>query len=268
MNQIQFLGTGWSHGVPMIGCDCRVCRERKPENVRRRSSLRLTDTDSNTIVIDVGPDFRDQAITFGIEKLDAVMITHQHADHVMGLDDIRRFTWQQPGPLTIWVEPGSLDRMNTLYPYVAQERSPAKAVPLVEFRAWQGPVRVGAWELIPHPVPHGDLPCVGVEIRCRAFRAGYVPDASGLPNDLIAHLQGVDVMILNALRHDPHPSHLSLEQSIELLKQIGATRSFVTHMGCPLDYHTLKTELPDRIEPAKDGLVIEVEEATVSPQSV
>jgi len=258
MNRLQFLGTGWSHGVPMIGCDCQVCTERRPENVRRRSSLCLTDSDSVTAVIDVGPDFRDQALTFGITQLDAVMITHQHADHVMGLDDIRRFTWQRNEPLHIWAEPGSIDRLKTLYPYVARERSPSKAVPLVEFVPWDAPVQVGAWELIPLPVPHGDLPCVGVEIRCGHQRIAYIPDASGLPDQLMEQLQGMDVMILNALRHVPHPSHLTLEQSVEYLQAIGAKRSFVTHMGCPLDYHVLVEELPEGIEPARDGLSLEI----------
>lgn len=209
-------------------------------------------------MIDVGPDFRDQALTFGIRQLDAVFITHQHADHVMGLDDIRRFTWQREERLPIWTEPQSIDRLKTLYPYVAQDRSPNKAVPLVEFAPWAQPVQVGNWTLTPFPVPHGDLPCVGVEIQCGTQKIGYVPDASDLPPEAKARLQGCDVMILNALRHVPHPSHLTLEQSVALLQEVGATRSFVTHMGCPLDYHVIQRELPDRIEPAKDGLILDV----------
>lgn len=257
MTRLRFLGTGWSHGVPMIGCGCPVCSGRAPRNIRRRPAIHLDDGDVS-VVVDVGPDFRDQALTFGIDRLDAVFVTHSHADHVMGLDDVRRYTWIRKAPLPVWAEPAARKRLGLLYPYVAEERGPALAVPRIHFLDWMEPVEVGSLCFTPFPVPHGNLPCAGVRIDTPAGAIGYVPDCSDLPPEALARLEGLEVMILNALRFHPHPSHLTFDRSRELLEQIGAPRSFFTHMGCPLDYHEIQPTLPDGLDLAYDGLVVEL----------
>lgn len=256
MNRLQFLGTGWSHGVPTLGCDCAVCRERRPGNVRRRASIRLRGPDDLTIVVDVGPDFRDQALAFGIHRLDAVLITHQHADHVMGLDDVRRFTWQREAPLHIHADPSTVERLHLLYPYVADVLTPGKAVPRVHFLPWVDDVSIGPFTFEPFTVPHGGLPCYGLRIHTPGLDIGYVPDCSDLPPHAKAVLAGVDIMILNALRMRPHPSHLTLDRSLELLQELGASRSYLTHMGCPIDYHQVSPTLPQTVHLATDGLEI------------
>lgn len=251
----RFLGTGWSHGVPMIGCDCPVCTAKHPRNNRRRPGLHLRAPDLS-LVIDTGPDFRDQVLTFGVDRLDAVFFTHQHADHVMGFDDIRRFTWHREHPLPVYADPRTLDRLTTVFPYVSRIRVAGKAVPRVDFLPWTEPVAMGPFTLTPFPVPHTDLPCYGVLIETPTRRMGYVPDCADLPTPLLELLRGVDVMVLNALRIKPHPAHLTLDRSLELLSEIGAGQSYLTHMGCDFDYPALNPKLPPRVEMAWDGLEV------------
>jgi phosphoribosyl 1,2-cyclic phosphate phosphodiesterase len=257
MMKLRFLGTGWSHGVPAIGCDCAVCTGNHPRNRRRRASVQLMDGDVS-VVVDVGPDFRDQALTFGINTLDAVFITHQHADHVMGLDDVRRFSWLRGDALPVWAERSVLKRLEELYPYATPQLHAGKGVPLIDFSIWTATVKVGGMNFTPFAVPHGAIPCFGVRIDGPGGSIGYVPDCSGLPAAALGVLQGVDVMILNALRITPHPSHLSLAQSLGYLEKVGAPQSYITHMGCPLDYVRENPDLPEGIEMAWDGLVIQI----------
>lgn len=255
MMKLRFLGTGWSHGVPALGCDCPVCTGGAAKNRRTRSSVHLSDGEVS-VVVDVGPDFRRQALKAGLAHLDAVFITHQHADHVMGLDDVRRYSWMQRTPLPIFGIPPVLERLAELYPYATPQPKAGTAVPLLDFTEWSGPVRLGNMTFHAVEVPHGGLPCVGLRIDGENGSIGYVPDCSELPEEALATLQGVDVMILNALRIEPHPAHLSLEQSLGWLEKVGAPKSYLTHMGCPLDYETLNPQLPDGVEMAWDGLEI------------
>ncbi len=256
MRRLRFLGTGWSHGVPMLGCECAVCQEQHPRNVRSRPSI-LLEWDGFVAVVDTGPDFRQQALRENLAQLDAVLITHQHADHVMGMDDIRRFTWSRSEALPIYSDAQTLQRLRVLYPYVSENLQPGKAVPKISFKEWSHPQQVGPFRISPLRVPHGDLICHGLLIETPAGKQlGYVPDTSGLPQAAEQALRGIDIMILNALRIDPHPSHLSLEQSLELLSILQATRSYLTHMGCPLDYLTLNPSLPTGVEMAYDGLAL------------
>ncbi|WFB35919.1 MBL fold metallo-hydrolase [Kiritimatiellota bacterium B12222] len=257
MIRLKFLGTGWSHGVPTIGCTCPVCTDTHPRNYRRRSSIQVMD-DAYSVVVDVGPDFRDQALSFQIQQLDAVFITHQHADHVMGLDDVRRFSWIQKSPLPVYAEGTVLKRLSELYPYVRQARTGGTAVPLIHFTPWQHPVTVGSMTFTPIEVPHAGMHCVGIRIDGDTGSLGYVPDCSGFSDEALAQLEDLDVMILNALRVEPHPAHLSLEQSLEWLGRINAKRSLLTHMGCPLDYEALNPQLPEGVEMAWDGLQLSV----------
>lgn len=253
MTTLTFLGTGWSHGVPVIGCTCTVCTEAHPRNIRRRPSIHLS-SDSVSVVVDVGADFRDQALRAGLQHLDAVFLTHAHADHVMGLDDIRRFTWMRETPLRLLAEPRTLDRVRELLPYAAPDLAEGKAVPQVSFTTWSEPVAVGPLTFTPFPVPHGGMPCLGIRIDTPGGSIGYVPDCNDLPAEIRPFLQDLDIMILNALRIRPHPHHLSFERSRALLEEVGATRSYFTHMGCPIDYTTVAPTLPPHLELAYDGL--------------
>jgi len=257
MTSLRFLGTGWSHGVPTIGCTCPVCTNPDPKNIRRRPSIHLVSGETS-VVIDVGADFRDQVLTFGVSHLDGVFITHAHADHVMGLDDVRRFTWGRETPLGIYAAPQTRSRLKDLLPYAAPSRAPGKAVPQVSFEEWNEPTQIGALSFTPFAVPHGNLECRGVRIDSPDGSIAYVPDCSDLPQDIRHHLEDLDIMILNALRLKPHPSHLTLDKCLELLDEVNASESFVTHMGCPIDYTTVAPTLPSHIKLAYDGLEVKL----------
>lgn len=253
-----FMGTGWSHGVPMLACDCRVCRGGHPRNRRRRPSF-LVRSRGHVSVIDTGPDFRDQAFTFGIERLDAVFITHEHADHMMGLDDVRRFTWERSEPMPIYSDEVTLARLRVVYPYVTEMRVPGKAVPKIRFTVWDRPVVLGGVEYSRLEVPHAEnMPCCGVLMRTGSARIAYIPDCSDLPAPVMDQLRGADCIMLNALRRNPHPAHLTLERSLELLSELKPVRGILTHMSCDLDYETLNPHLPEGIEMAFDGMRIGV----------
>lgn len=255
MIRLLFLGTGWSHGVPMLGCDCPVCRGADPRNQRLRASILLSDG-TRTVLVDVGPDFRQQALRAGIRQLDAVFVTHQHSDHTMGLDDLRRFSWARETPLPVWADSDTRERLKRVYPYAGTSRRAGQAIPLVEFNAWTEPVTIGDMCFRSFPVPHGNLPCFGVRIDTPSGRIGYVPDCSDLSPEAMNLLEDLDVMILNALRETPHPSHLTFDRSRHYLERLNAKRSFFTHMGCSLDYHVLQPTLPAGIEMARDGLEV------------
>jgi phosphoribosyl 1,2-cyclic phosphate phosphodiesterase len=227
--------------------------------MRRRPSIRLTATDQTTVLIDTGPDFRDQALSFGITQLDAVFITHQHADHVMGLDDIRRFTWMRTEPLLVRAHEDTVTRLRALYPYISEQHTRGTAVPRARFIPWNQPVTIGPFTLKPFGVPHTSLPCYGIRICTEGLDVGYVPDCSGLPSSARDALAGVDVLILNALRIEPHPAHLSLQQSLDLIAELSPPRAYLTHMGCPIDYDQVSPTLPDAVHLAYDGLELGLE---------
>lgn len=256
--ELRFLGTGWSHGVPMLACDCPVCTGGHPRNRRRRPSVQVL-SGGLTTVIDTGPDFKDQALTFGITRLDAVFITHEHADHVMGLDDVRRFTWKRAEPLPIYADAATLERLRIVYPYVTEVRVPGKAVPKIRFTLWDGPIEVAGVRYSRLDVPHAEnMSCCGVLLESGGMKTAYLPDCNDLPGAVMDRIRGAEVIILNALRHNPHPAHLTLERSLELLTDLKPKRGYLTHMGCDFDYPALNPQLPPGIEMAYDGLRIGV----------
>jgi phosphoribosyl 1,2-cyclic phosphate phosphodiesterase len=211
------------------------------------------------MVIDTGPDFKDQALTFGIDRLDAVFITHEHSDHVMGMDDVRRFTWKREEPLPIYSDPHTLERLRIVYPYVSEVRIPGKAVPRIRFKEWLEPVTFGGVQFTSLEVPHAEeMPCCGVLIESGDLRAAYLPDCNDVPASVMDRIRGSEVVMLNALRHRPHPAHLTLERSLELLQALKPKQGFLTHMGCDFDYAEMNPTLPPGIEMAYDGLRIGV----------
>lgn len=251
-----FLGTGTSVGVPMIGCDCPVCVSGDPRNRRRRSSLYLAGGGVR-LIVDTPPDFREQALEFRIPRVDAVLFTHSHADHVFGFDDIRRFNTIQNEVIPAYASAATVEDLKRVFSYFGQERIPGTYRPLVEFRVVREPFRVGGVAIRPLEVDHGDQPAYAFLFECEGRTLGYAPDCSGMSAATVNALRGIDVMILDALRHRPHPTHLTVAESLRLLERIGAKRSLMTHMAHDLDHAATQRDLPCWAELAFDGLVVE-----------
>ncbi|MBO4286842.1 MAG: MBL fold metallo-hydrolase [Kiritimatiellae bacterium] len=253
--ELTFLGTGTSTGIPMIGCDCPVCRSADPRNKRRRSCLYVK-TERTAFVIDTPPDFREQMIDADIRRLDAVVFTHAHADHIFGFDDVRRFnTLSGNVVLPAYGDPDTIAHIQHIFSYI--KTTPDRLGlfrPLIEFRPVTVPFEIGDVRLTPLDIEHGER-MTGYLIESGGARVGYVCDCHRIPEQSLARLTGLDAMILDALRTaPPHPTHLCLEESLALLARIGAKHSFLTHMGHDFDHAALERSLPPGVAPSYDGL--------------
>lgn len=252
--EIIFLGTGTSQGVPMIGCDCAVCKSADYHDKRLRSSI-LVKTGSFDFIIDTGPDFRTQMIRENISRLDAVLITHPHRDHLSGLDDIRAFNYSTKSSMPVYGNQNTLNHILREFDY-AFRLPKYPGVPDMDLKLIDDtPFILGDTKIIPINVWHYKMPVT-------AFRIGdlaYITDASSIDEDQKVKLFGVKTLVVNALRKEPHISHFSLSQAIDLSRQVGAKETFITHighrMGC---YQDLAKELPSGIFQAYDGLKLSV----------
>ena len=254
--KITFLGTGTSHGIPAIGCSCDVCRSTDSRNKRRRSSL-YVEAGGRHLIIDTAPDFRDQVLTFGVSRVDAVLLTHAHADHIFGFDDLRRFCFMQKMRIPVYGSQATLASMRDKFSYIFEESLWRATAPQVDFIEVDSPFPIADIEIEPLAVPHGPMLVYGYLIRHAGQSVGYFPDCSALDAMTVDRLRGVDVMILDALREEPHPTHLCLDESVELLRDIGAEQSYITHLCHALEHIRTQSRLPERIAVPYDGLVTE-----------
>ncbi len=252
--KITFLGTGTSHGIPAIGCTCDVCRSDDVRNKRRRTSL-YVEAGGHHVVIDTPPDFRDQVLTFGVSRVDAVLLTHTHADHIFGFDDLRRFCFMQDMSIPIYGSAETLKSMAVKFSYLFEDSLWRATVPQVDFVAVNESFTIGDVHVEPVEVPHGPMTVYGYVLRHDHRAVGYFPDCSSVDEALIERLQGLDVMILDALREKPHPTHLNLAGSVEALRRIGARKSYITHLCHNLEHARTQSRLPDGVHVPYDGLV-------------
>ncbi len=249
--KVTFLGTGTSTGVPVITCDCRVCRSKDPRDNRTRPSI-LVEWDGHAVLVDTSSDFRQQALRHRMHRLDAVLYTHHHADHILGLDDIRLFNWRQKMAIPAYGSRETLDALRRTFWYVFEESRKGGGKPAMALNTVDGSFNLLGKEIIPVPVLHGKMEITGYRIGNFA----YLTDVSQVPDSSIALLQGVDVAVVSALRPAPHPTHQSVEQAVELSGKIGASRTFFTHMCHDILHAETDGELPDGIRLAYDGLVL------------
>jgi len=254
--KVIFLGSGTSVGVPSIGCSCPVCTSKDPRNKRMRASI-CVEAAGKSLVVDTSPDFRTQVLAQGIARVDAVIFTHSHADHILGFDDIRRFNTIQNCIIPAYGSPHTIATMNRVFDYVHAEHVPGVFRPRVEFKEVVGPFDIGQAHIEPFSVTHGPTFTYGYRIEAGNRTLGYFPDCREMPESVIERLSGVDVMILDALRHKPHATHFSVEQSVAILKRIKAGQSFITHMCHDVDHAQTESTLPDSVRIAYDGLALE-----------
>ena len=254
--RVTFLGTGTSTGVPMIGCDCPVCTSPDPRNRRRRTSLYI-EAGGVHLVVDTPPDFREQALAYKIPRVDALIFTHSHADHIFGFDDIRRFNTIQGCVIPAYGSADTLRDLRRIYDYVNEAENPHGLYrPRVEFREITGPFAVGGVRVDPFPVEHGSETTLGYRFEEAGRTFAYAPDCVRIAEAHVRKLEGVDVMILDALRHRPHTTHFTVEASVGALRRIKAGRSYLIHMSHELDHGETQKGLPESMHVSYDGLTL------------
>ena len=252
--KLTFLGSGTSTGVPTVGCDCAVCTSTDPRDARLRPSVLLSFNGRN-VVIDTTPDFRTQALRAGLKRLDAVLYTHSHADHIMGMDDIRPFNFGRKDPLPVYGDERVIADLRRVFQYVFENKAPESAIPRIEVHVPAGPVELFGAIFEPFTVMHGRLPVTA----WRFGRTAYVTDFSEIPESGLERLQGLDLLILDALRHRPHPTHSHLANSLALVERLQPRRALFTHMCHELGHAGTEAQLPPGVHLAYDGLSVEIE---------
>jgi len=249
---IQFLGTGTSYGVPVIGCECPVCTSEDKRNRRRRAAVHVI-AGSSHILIDTPPDLRESVLDHDIRQVNAVLMTHAHADHIFGFDDLRPFYRMNGEPMPVYGAPDMLATMRSIFGYVEMEVPEGTSVLRVDFRPVTRPFTFADVCIEPIPVSHGANTMFGYLLEYGGNRMAYIPDCSAIPEESLARLTNLDIMILDALRHSPHPTHFCLSESVTMLKRINAGRSFITHLCHDLEHQATSDLLPPTIGVAFDG---------------
>jgi phosphoribosyl 1,2-cyclic phosphate phosphodiesterase len=258
--KLTFLGTGTSFGVPQIGCHCEVCRSPDPRDRRTRSGA-VVETDGGArLLIDTPPELRLQLTAAGIDRVDAVLYTHEHADHTHGIDDLRAISQRRGAPVPVYGAAETLESLARRFPYIFDDRvrpMPGTSKPEGKFTALTPgvPLRIADVDVVPVAVPHGPMPVLGYRIGALA----YVTDAKALPEAALAIFRGARVLVLNALLRTEHPTHLSIAEAVETARRVGAERTFLTHLTHENRHADLEAELPAGVQPAFDGLVVRVD---------
>ncbi len=247
------LGSGTSTGVPVIGCRCAVCTSAHPRNRRLRTGLRL-EWEGRVVLVDTSPDFRQQALTHDIGRVDAVLYTHAHADHVYGLDDLRIYNFRQKAAIPCYGSARTLDALRRYFSYVFEPGNEGGGKPQLELIPVREPFALLGREVVPVPVLHGGMEVFGY----RLGRFAYVTDCNRIPEESVGLLAGLDVLILGALRYRPHPTHFSVGEALAQAEALGARRTIFTHLAHEVDYTAPAAPLPAGVEFGYDGLAFDV----------
>lgn len=252
--RITVLGSGTSHGIPSVGCDCEVCASADPRDVRSRCAIAVHWRDK-VLVVDTPPEFRQQVIRSQIRRVDALLYTHSHADHIFGLDDVRRFNEMQGGEMPVFARPDVLDDLRRAFRYVFVTTQVGGGKPQLALHPLEGD-RL-EWEGLTVetiPVFHGNYPIT-------AFRIGdfaYLTDTSRIPETSLERLRGLDTLILDALRWEPHPTHFNIEEALAVVESLRPRRTFFTHLAHTVPHAETERTLPRGVRLAYDGLILNV----------
>ncbi len=253
---ITFLGTGTSTGVPVIGCSCRVCTSEDPRNKRLRQSVKI-EAGGKYFLIDTTPDLRVQLLRSPIPRLDFVLFTHSHSDHMMGLDDIRPFNFRQREAIHAFASPPTAKAVRRAFQYIWADTQIGGGKPQLELHEVSGPFTHEGIDVVPLPVLHGEWTILGFRIGGFA----YITDTNGIPESTMPLLEGVDVVALDALRPSPrHPTHFTIDESVACARRINARQTWLIHLAHEVDHAAVEATLPDGIRLAYDGLEIRMKD--------
>ena len=250
---VTILGSGTSTGVPVVGCCCPVCTSPDLRNRRTRCSALLRWA-GRTVLVDTTTDFRQQALREGLSAIDAVLVTHTHADHVNGIDDLRPFSFTADAPIPLYASPAALERLRRSFSYIFCESDDATVYrPRLHPSPLDGPFELFGRTVVPVPLVHGNGDALGYRVGPFA----YLTDCNAIPAASASLLQGLEVLVIDALRYRPHATHFNIEQAIDAARRLGVRRTLLTHLGHDVDHARLAAELPEGIEVAYDGLRLE-----------
>ena len=264
--KLVVLGSGTSHGIPVIGCNCDVCRSVNPKDKRMRASLYVKGSNGETAVIDTGPEFRLQALGVGIQKLDAVFITHDHADHIHGLDDVRPLC--NDTPLPVYCSPQTILELRERFSYVFKSTQYGGGKPKITFNEISSPVTVGNLKFTPIPVKHGDLDIFGwrIDENAKTRSIVYLTDLNAIPKTSLQIIGSPEILIIGGLRTNPHPTHFTFDQALNSAVKIGAEQVFLTHICHDYSHNEIEAYCDNFVEslklsgismsPAWDGLTL------------
>lgn len=257
MLRVTVLGCGTSTGVPVIGCDCPVCGSGDPRNERLRPSLWIEAEDGRSVLVDTSTDLRLQALRHRVDRVDAVVFTHAHADHILGLDEIRIYNFYrkaagQEMAIPCYGSAETLGRIRQAFSYIFEDGQEGGGKPKITLHPVDGPFEAAGIRFEPVRLWHGELEVYGYRIGDFA----YLTDCNRIPEESFAQLDGLDVLILDALRERPHPTHFTIAEALDAASRIGARRTLLTHMNHEVDARTV--DLPEGVELSRDGLVLEV----------
>lgn len=251
---LTVLGSGTSMGVPTIGCDCAVCHSTDPHDRRTRPSI-LVEYDGKTVLIDTTPDFREQAIREQIRNLDAVLYTHAHADHILGIDDLRPLSFHRSNKIPLYARPEAGEFLRRMFRYIFEADYKFGGLAQVELKDINGPVELFGAHFDPVRVIHGDADIIGF----RFGAAAYLTDFSDIPEASYAQLNDLDILFLDALRHKPHPTHSTVDNSLRIVERVKPKRAFFTHICHDLPHEATNATLPPHVRLSYDGMKLEFE---------
>jgi phosphoribosyl 1,2-cyclic phosphate phosphodiesterase len=254
--KLTVLGSGTSMGVPTLGCDCKVCTSEDPRDNRLRPSVAV-EYDGRTVLIDTTPDFRQQALRMRMRRIDAILYTHAHADHIMGLDDVRPLNLKQRSAIPIYGSEDTLENIHRAFRYVFDNEAPESAIPKLTLNiVTDDGVELFGLRFKPLPVEHGRSMAYGYKFG----QVAYLTDHSLIPEKSLEQLYGLDVLFLDALRHKPHPTHSTVQQSLNYVQQLSPKRAYFTHISHDLSHARTEEMLPPNVRLAYDGMAITIED--------
>ena len=254
--RVTVLGSGTSHGVPMIGCTCEVCRSTDPRDQRTRPSVYLDVENGPAILIDTSTDLRMQALTQGVTRVDAILFTHSHADHIMGMDEVHRFNAVKGGPIPAYADERTAGDLRRTFSYVFDPpKEKGGGIPQVSLTTVADRFNVANVGVQVVPILHGSRPILGFRVGSFA----YLTDCNKLADEAWAILNGVDILILDALRHRPHPTHFTVAEALEVVARIKPRQTYFTHICHDLPHAATNASLPPGVELAFDGLAFDIE---------